>query len=78
MIISAEQARAYSGVEGQQAFIELGFDSMGYTRTIADGVTGVTAVVLYSGLGLPIAYFRTADEAAGTALQSGMEIFSVH
>jgi len=78
MIISAEQAQAYTGLEGQQAFVELGFDSMGYTRTITDGATGATAVVLYSGLGLPIAYFRTTDEAIGSAMQNNIEVFNLH
>ena len=78
MIISAEQAQVYTGTEGQQAFIELGFDSMGYIRTITDQATGSTAVVLYSGLGLPVSYFATADEANAWAMQSGIEILSLH
>ena len=78
MIISAEQARAFSGIEGQQAFIELGFDSMGYIRIITDQNTGSTAAVLYGGLGLPVSFCRNADEAAGHAMQNDIEIFSLH
>ena len=51
---------------------------MGYIRTITDQATGSTAVVLYSGLGLPVSYYRTADEAAGSALQNNIEIQSLH
>lgn len=78
MIISAEQARALSGVEGQQAFVEFGFDRLGYVRMIKDHQTGSTAAVLYSGLGMPVAYYRTADEAIGSAMQTGMAVMSVH
>ena len=78
MIFSAEQAQSYTGDAGQKAFVELGFDSMYYLRTITDKATGASAKVLYSGLGLPVSYFATADEANAWAMQSGIEILSLH
>lgn len=78
MIMSAEQAQTYTGSAGQKAFVELGFDSMYYLRTIEDKATGATASVLYSGLGLPVSYFATANEAHAWAMQSGFEILPRH
>ena len=78
MILSVEQAQAYTGETGQQAFVELGFDSMFYLKQIKDPVTEQTASVLYSGLGVAAAYFRTHDEALGSAVQNGLEVYSLH
>lgn len=78
MILSVEQAQAYTGETGQQAFVELGFDSMFYLKQIKDPTTGQTATVLYSGLGMAAAYYRTPEEALGTAMQNGLEVYSLH
>lgn len=78
MYISAEQAKHYSGEAGQQAFIELGYDSLCYVKMIADHQTGQTAAMLYSGLGVPITGAPTADAVLGMAMQHGMEVMSVH
>lgn len=78
MYISAEEAKQYTGTVGQQAFIELGFDSLCYVKMIKDANTGQTAAVLYSGLGIPVTAAATRDAAEGVAIQNGMEMLSLH
>lgn len=78
MYISAEQAKQYTGTVGEQAFIELGFDSLCYVKMLTDQSTGQTAAVIYSGLGIPISGAATHDAAVGLAMQSGWEILSLH
>lgn len=78
MYISAEQAQQYSGAAGQQAFVELGFDSLCYIKMLRDEATGQTAAVLYSGLGIPISGDASRDVMEGLALQHGLELLSLH
>lgn len=78
MYIGAEQAKLYSGTVGQQAFAELGFDSLGYIKVLRDEITGQTAAALYSGVGILVTVTPTADAAEGLALQHNIEVLSVH
>jgi hypothetical protein len=78
MIFSSEQAQPFIGADGVQAFVELGFDSLFYIKKAKDPVTEQEAFVLYSGLGMPAAYYLTLDEALGVAIQNGIEVQSLH
>lgn len=78
MYIGAEQAKLYSGTVGQQAFAELGFDSLGYIKMIKDELTGQTAAALYSGIGILVTVAANADTVEGLAMQHNIELLSVH
>lgn len=78
MYIGAEQAKLYSGDVGQQAFAELGFDSLGYIKVIKDDATGQTAAALYSGIGILVTVAANADTVEGLAMQHNIELLSVH
>jgi len=78
MYIGSEQAKLYSGDVGQQAFAELGFDSLGYIKMLKDDATGQTAAALYSGIGILVTVTQTADMAEGLALQHDIEVLSIH
>jgi hypothetical protein len=78
MYINTEQAKLYSGTVGQQAFAELGFDSLGYIKMIKDDITETTAAVLYSAIGMMITVAPNIETVQGLALQHNIELLSVH